>query len=96
MPGTKNPPVEEEDAEDESECQTCDGEREIEGARVCGQPSRGGCSDGMCGGCFESYPCPDCGDESEPDWDAIADDRRDERALRDSEPEDEVKWESPE
>ena len=81
--------------EDEQECKTCDGEGTVEGALVCGNVRAGGCSDGMCGGCYPTIPCPDCGGNSEPDWDAIAKDRAESRALRDSEPIDEVEWESP-
>lgn len=74
--------------DDDSECQTCDGEREIQGANTC---TISGCD--SCGGCFDYEPCPDCGGDHEPDWDAIAEDRAESRALS---AQDEVEWESPE
>jgi len=69
----------------DSICKTCEGEGTVEGDRVCGSPSRGGCADGMCGGCFAVDPCPECRDEGleEPDWDAMREAR------------DEVAWEVP-
>jgi hypothetical protein len=83
------------DEEPEQECETCGGERTIEGDRICGSPSLGGCIDGMCGGCYAGAPCPDCGeeDQDEPDWDAMREAR--EEAAADS-AQDEVEWESPE
>jgi hypothetical protein len=86
---------EEEDAEDERTCETCDGERTVEGSRVCGNTRAGGCADGMCGGCYQSLPCPECGEDIEQDWDSIAEDRAESRALRDAESDDEVDSESP-
>jgi hypothetical protein len=85
--------VSELDAEAKLPCETCDDEGTYEGQNICG--SRGGCRDGMCGGCFSTELC-DCaagekvGAGSEPDYDAIGDERRDERGR------DEVDWESPE
>jgi len=76
----------------EQECEHCE-EGFTEGGRTCGNPSAGGCIDGMCGGCYAVVPCSYCNDdheEPEPDYDAIADERRDERGQ------DEVEWESPE
>lgn len=88
---------EKEDVEGETEqvCENCDGERVVEGARICGSPSLGGCSDGMCGGCYASEPCMYCGeeDQDEPDWDAMREAR--EEAAEDR-AQDEVDWESPE
>lgn len=72
---------------DELTCATCDDEGWVEGPNTCGQ--RGGCSDGMCGGCFAQEPCLECnegGGEREPDYDAMRDEREDLNA--------EVEWES--
>lgn len=86
---------EEDEDEDERVCETCDGEGTVEGALVCGNVRAGGCRDGLCGGCYPTEPCPDCGENSEPDWDAIAEDRAESRALQSAESNDEVDWESP-
>lgn len=74
-------------------CEACGGEP-VEGPLVCGDTKRGGCADGMCGGCYEEIPCPDCSEEGqEPDWDVIAENAAENRALR---AQDEVEWESKE
>lgn len=83
--------------ETEQECETCGGEGSVEGGNVCGNTRLGGCSDGMCGGCFSSEQCTDCpaAEEMEPDWDAMRESREEDRELR-NEAMDEVEWESPE
>lgn len=95
--GPAEPPAEEEDDEEEAEpeCETCGGERTVESERVCGNTRRGGCADGLCGGCYNDEPCPDCtdADEFEPDWDAMREAREENDMLR---AQDEVEWESPE
>jgi len=45
-----------------------------------------------CGGCYTRSPCPDCGDNSETDWDAIAESKAENKRLQVT---DEVNWESP-
>lgn len=86
---------EDEDEETEQECKTCGDEGYIEGGNICG--SKGGCSDGMCGGCFASEPCPDCSsaDKYEPDWDAMREAKEDNRRGYEDAM-DEVEWEAPE
>lgn len=72
------------------ECDSCDGEGVIETGPHC---TRGSCDD--CGGCYKEYPCPDCSKEpDEPDWDSMADDRKELAILRGQD--NEVDWESPE
>jgi len=65
---------------DGSTCNTCRGSGEVCGA---------------CGSAHGPNGSPDCSRGGEPDWDAIAEDRRELASLRDSESNDEVEWESP-
>ena len=79
--------------EEHSECEECnDCEEGFIEIGTCGT-ARCQC-DGFSGGCTYSEPCSNCNynyEPPEPDYDAIADERREERGARD-----EVDWEAPE
>jgi hypothetical protein len=71
------------------ECDECGGEGviEVDNRSSCRRPP----SD-CCGGCYDSEPCPKCGEEApEPDWDAIREEREEAAIDRNAE----VEWDAP-
>jgi len=72
-------------------CPTCRGEGfvEVDRRHACTVPL-----EDCCGGCYDSEPCPDCGEEEpEPDWDSIREAREEARIEEANNAE--VDWESP-